>query len=434
MSRVIARARWAGALALALALDLVLCLPALAQHEHGGVAKRRPPPLAMGAAFAPSGELWIVALDAQQRLFVQTSADEGAHWTAPRRIDIGSDKVAADGENRPKLAFAATGPAHAVITYTEPLARPYTGQIRMLRSDDGGRSFSPPFTVHQDRQLITHRFESVAFDARGTLHTLWIDKRDLEALRPPAAAPAEAARDPAPAASGEARTGRRAKPGTDYRGAAIYRNESSDGGRSFGPDLKLADHSCECCRIALADAADGSLVALWRHVFAPNERDHAFAPVAGAGGVAAPEPVRASMDRWAIDACPHHGPGLAPTAAGGYHAVWFGEWAGEARVRYGRLAADGRPQGAAQALPDERAEHAAVASAGALVAIAWRSFDGQLTRWRAWVSRDDGRSFTLRELGSTADDNDHPLLLRRGEQLFALWRTSQGVRVERIHP
>ena len=412
------RSTWAGVAALWLAL----AGPALAQHDHAAAgAKRRAPPLAMGAAFSPSGELWIVGLNAQQQLFVQTSADEGRHWSAERRLDTGADKVAADGENRPKLAFGLRG--QVVISYTEPLAKPYTGQIRMLRSDDGGRSFSAPFTVHQDRQLITHRFESVAFDAQGTLHTLWVDKRDIEAL-----AKATAQAD---SASGAAKGARKPRAPADYRGAAIYRNASRDGGLSFGPDIKLADHSCECCRIALAPAPDGSLVALWRHVFAPNERDHAFAPV---GPPRAGDPVRASVDRWALDACPHHGPGLAPAAVDGYHAVWFGDRAGEARVRYGQLDASGAPRGAVQALPDEGAEHAAVQSAGAKVVIAWRSFDGQATRWRAWLSADDGRSFRLEELGSSADDNDHPLLARRGDQIFALWRTHQGVRVENVTP
>ncbi|MFZ2650627.1 MAG: hypothetical protein WA210_11045, partial [Burkholderiaceae bacterium] len=158
-------------------LLLASVLPAAAQ-QHAG-AKRRPPPLAMSAVFSPAGELWIVALDDKQRLFVQSSADEGRSWAPRNLLDTGTDKIAADGENRPKLVFGARGAA--VITYTEPLERPFTGQIRMLRSEDGARSFSAPFTVHQDRQLITHRFESVAFDAHGTLHTLWVDKRDMEA-------------------------------------------------------------------------------------------------------------------------------------------------------------------------------------------------------------------------------------------------------------
>lgn len=401
------------------------------QHEAGAngasggtsvSARQRPPPLAMGAAVAPDGALWVVALDAQRRLFVQRSADEGRSWTPPQVLDTGSDKIAADGELRPKIAFAPAGTPAAgavVVSYTEPLARPYTGQIRLLRSEDGGRSFSAPFTAHQDRQLITHRFESIAFDARGTLHTLWIDKRELEAAI--AAAPGAAAS-----------ATRRGKPAVAYRGAAIYRNESRDGGRSFGPDTKLADHSCECCRIALAPAPDGGLVALWRHVYAPNERDHAFAAVAGA---AVTEPVRASVDRWALDACPHHGPGLAPAIAGGYHAVWFGQRAGEARVRYGRLGADGTPQGSVQPLPDEGAEHAAVASAGRTVAIAWRSVDGDATRWRAWVSADEGAHFALRELGRSSEPNDHPLLVTTAQQrILALWRTAGGIRVEPLQP
>jgi hypothetical protein len=235
------------------------------------------------------------------------------------------------------------------------------------------------------------------------------------------------------AASGTSKDLRRPRVKTGYLGAAIYRNESRDGGRSFGPDIKLADHSCECCRIALAPAPDGSLVAMWRHVFEPGaaatqQRDHAFAPVAS---IAAP-PVRASFDHWALEACPHHGPGLAPAAGGGYHAVWFGDRAGQALVRYGRLGADGSPIGQVRPLPDERAEHAAVQSAGSQLVIAWRSFDGHATRWRAWVSADDGRSFAIRELGRSADDNDHPLLVKRGEQIFALWRTAQGVRVENM--
>ncbi len=404
----------------ALAWTVAIC--ASAQHAHSDGARKRPPPLAMGAAFAPTGELWIVALDAQQQLFVQTSADEGRHWSPARIIATGADKIAADGENRPKLAFGPEG--KAVITYTEPLAKPFTGQIRMLRSEDGGHSFSAPFTVHQDRQLITHRFESVAFDAKGGLHTLWIDKRDLEMQLEVAAAAAPEAGSPA---SGV----RRARIKPDYRGAAVYRNESRDGGRTFGPDIKLADHACECCRIALAHAPNGSLVAMWRHVYAPNERDHAFAPV---GATRVGEPVRASFDRWAIDACPHHGPGLTPAAGGGYHAVWFGVRDGEGRVRYGQLDADGSPRGEVRPLPDEHAEHAAVHSAGSRVAIVWRSFDGQTNRLRGWISKDDGRSFELKELATSADDNDHPLLVGRGDRILALWRTTRGVRIEPIAP
>ena len=388
---------------------LASALPAQAQapSKHaGGHGRGRPAAsLAIGAAFAPSGELWIVGLDAEQRLVVQTSADDGKTWSPPRPLDTHGDTPAADAEARPKIAFHPQG-RFVVVTYTQPLGRPYTGTIRMLRSDDGGRTFSAPFTVHRDRQTITHRFDAVAFDAKGTLHTLWVDKRDAEASL----------------AGGR----------SDYRGAAIYRNESTDGGLTFGRDLKLSDHSCECCRIALAPSPDGGLVALWRHVYAPNQRDHAFAPVATTS--VDRDPVRATFDRWALDACPHHGPALAAARGGGYHAVWFGERDGVAAVRYARLSAAGRPHGEPIALPDSAAEHADVLSAGPRVAVVWRSFDGQGTRWRAWLSQDGGLNFALRELGLTDGENDHPRLVRRNQEVFTLWRTTKGVQVERLFP
>jgi hypothetical protein len=399
-----------------LRIPLVFCLTLLplavqAQggHAHQPAKAAKKPALALGAAFAPDGALWTVGLDERARLEVRISADDGRSWQAPRLLDTGGAAVAADGESRPKLAFGPRG--QVVVAYTTPLAKPYTGAIRLLRSTDGGATFAAPVTVHHDRQVITHRFESIAFDAHGKLHTVWVDKRDLELAK--AAAPKSGGVKPS------------------YRGAAIYRNVSADGGASFGPDTKVADYSCECCRIALAPAPDGQVAALWRHVFAPNIRDHAFALLGDAAAPAAP-PVRATFDNWAVDACPHHGPALTPAAGGGYHAVWFGEKAGVAQVRYGRLAPDGTPNGAVQALPDEQAEHADVLSAGQRVAIVWRSFDGSGTHLKAWISEDDGRHFTLRQLARTDADSDYPVLLRKGAQLFVLWNTTEKRHVEAL--
>jgi hypothetical protein len=376
-------------------------------HEmHEAPATRTTPrakaALSIGAAFAPDGTLWLVGLNSDSRLFIQTSKDHGKSWDTPTLLDTGSDKIAADGENRPKIAFGTQG--QAVIAYTQPLAKPYTGAIRMLRSGDGGKSFSAPFTVHRDRQVITHRFESLGFDRNGVLHTVWIDKRDLTA------------------AGGGKKSG--------YVGAALYRNESRDGGASFGPDIKLADHSCECCRIALAPTPDGRLAALWRHVFAPNIRDHAFAILGADPAVVS----RASFDGWPLDACPHHGPGLAAARQGGYHAVWFGDRAGKSAVRYGRLAADGSPQGSVRELPDAHAEHADVAASGKQVAVVWRSFDGTQTRIRAWISDDDGAQFSLRELAAAREQNDYPRLLATPQGFWVVWRTEKDIHVVPLHP
>lgn len=370
-----------------------------AQH-----ARHQRPQLATGAAIAPDGRLWVVGLNAQAQLFVQSTPLGGAlQWSEARILNTGSDAIAADGESRPKIEF---GPkAWAVISYTMPLAKPYTGFIRMLRSSDGGQTFSAPFTVHQDRQEITHRFESVAFDAQGVLHTLWVDKRD----QPPKGSVQK------------------------YAGAAIYRNESQDGGQTFGPDTKVADHSCECCRIGLARNPQGQLQATWRHVFEGSTRDHAFASV----GAPANRITRSTHDDWQINACPHHGPGLAANVGGaqaGYHTVWFGirkvNGQDQAAVRYARLNAQGEPlPETVRVLPDARAEHADVLADGQNVAVVWRSSEGAATSLKAWLSTDGGQNFTLRTLGQATGYNDHPRLAQSGARMVVVWRNTQETQV-----
>ena len=362
------------------------------QHKHQAT-------LATGAAFAPDGSIAIVGVDSG-KLFMQRRLSNG-EWTERRLLGIGDDIVATNGDNRPKIAF---GPASEVaISYTRPLAKPYTGEIRMLRSQDGGQNFSSTFTVHQDRQVITHRFDAIQFDARGDLYTFWIDKRDAEQAR-------QGAKDDA----------------STYDGAAIYYNIASDGGITVSEDRKLADYSCECCRISLIAESMEGVAVLWRHVFAGSVHDHAFARVSRtqASGL-----VRSTHDAWVVRACPHHGPGLAHAAKGGYHAVWFGDRKGEQQVRYGRLDADGRAIGKVLALPDARAEHPDIVSSGQRVVIAWRSFDGATTQISVWISEDDGRHFTLRRLQSSALDNDYPRLIESKGKIALVWRTEKEIHV-----
>ena len=361
--------------------------------------------LATGAAFAPDGRLWTVGLDAQGRLYTQSTPFPGPTlWSPPATVDTGGDAISADGENRPKIAFGPQGVA--VITYTQPLPTPYAGMVRLLRSEDGGRTFGPPETVHDDRQPITHRFESVAFDGQGRLVVVWIDKRDRPA------------------------------PGQRRVGAAIYQKTSVDGGRHFGPDQKVADASCECCRIALALDGQGRLHALWRHVFGTQTRDHAWALLSS-------QPAsfqRVTFDQWDINACPHHGPGLARAqahahASEGFHMVWFGVREGVAGVRYARLDAHGMTvPNSLRTIPDAAAEHADVMAHGSTVAIVWRSYAKGVTSLMLWRSIDGGQHFELSTLDRQTGPNDHPRLAQSGERMAVVWRTSERTWVYGVEP
>jgi hypothetical protein len=394
-----------------LVLGMTTSLSASAQSKPMKHAKRIQ--LATGAALGPDGRLWVVGLNEQGQMFVQSSPAQAlGQWTAPVILNTQQDEIAADGESRPKMAFGPNG--WAVVTYTQPLPKPYTGFVRMLRSADGGQTFSAPFTVHQDRQEITHRFESILFDAQGNLHTLWIDKRDM---------PAKGA-------------------GPKYIGAAVYGNVSKDGGATFGSDYKLADHSCECCRIAMSNTPDGKVAAVWRHVFGEQTRDHAFAVLPGASSVASSSaqgqskpPVRSTFDDWQINACPHHGPGLAAiTSQTGFHMVWFGIRKQDGQdvpgVRYARLNANGEPLlSSVKALPDARAEHADVLAHKQRVVVVWRSSEGSTSTLKAWISENEGQSLSVKVLGQTQGPNDHPRLVQRAEKMLVVWRDTKEIKV-----
>ncbi len=367
------------------------------------MAKKAPrPELGSSAVFAPDGKL-LVAAKQGEHVMVYRSADEGKTWSAPVAVNAQPEAISADGENRPKLAFAADG--GLLVSWTHPFSKPNTGSVRLARADDG-LNFAPPITVHQDQAIITHRFESMLTTPDNRVILAWIDKRDLEA----------------------AKAGK-----TPYRGAGIYAAVSKDGGRSFQPEYKLTDHSCECCRVTSALDHDGAPLFMWRHVYAPNERDHALVRLKPDG---APETVkRATFDRWKVDGCPHHGPSLVVDTQGVRHAVWFNQKEGGGPVHYGRLLKSAensdelRVEGQ-RTVGGPRAAHADMASAAGKLAIVWKEFDGERTQLGMLFSTDGGKSFTEKTLTATDGASDQPRVIHRQDKLFAFWRTeNEGFRL-----
>lgn len=363
-------------------------------------AQHRAPGLGTTAAMTGEGTLWVAYVEGESQptyVVVRSTRDLGKTWTEPRRVMTSAEPVSGDGENRPKLVV---GPkSELYVTWTTPTSAKYTGDIRFVRSLDRGKTWSTPVTVHRDRQVITHRFESLLVDRTGRLWVTWIDKRDLHA--------AEQANEA-------------------YMGAAIYYAYSDDQGTTWQGDLKLAAHSCECCRIALTLDHKHRPTAMWRHVFANNERDHAIAQLTSE---MQPTIRRVTFDRWRIDACPHHGPSLAFDGEGGAHAVWFNHIDGEGRAFYGQVGGD-RPVRVRQ-LP-AGAMHADLVVRDSKVAIAWKRFDGESTRVETLRSNDSGRTFAPDVTLSTQADSDQPRLVSDGQRDVVVWRTLDGIQVRAL--
>lgn len=362
-----------------------------AAHAHGagGAAHMTSAGLAASAAFGSAGGLWAVHVDAG-RIAVSFSDDQGRSWRAPVAVTPEPEELDGGADARPKIAVGPKGELY--VSWTRPLAKPYTGEVRVARSLDGGRTFSAPLVVHRDRQMITHRFDTLVVTPAGRVVVAWIDKRDQVS--------AAAAKIP-------------------YRGAAVYVAISEDRGATFAREFKLADHSCECCRIALVAHDDETVTARWRHIFAPNERDHAQVRFRLDGTVAPLS--RVSHEHWRIDACPHHGPALAVDGEQRLHGVWFSGAPGSAGVFYGRLGGADEPP---RRVGGEAAAHADLAAAGRTVVVAWKEFDGERTCLKAMVSRDNGGSWQVHDLAATPGNSDHPRVLVHAGRFVVFWPVS----------
>lgn len=360
-------------------------------HAHGAKAPGQAE-LGATAAFDADGVLWA-AHKAAGHIAVSRSDDNGRSWANPVLVTREPEPTDTGGDARPKIATGARGELY--LTWTRPLAQPYTGEIRFARSLDGGRTFSAPQVVHKDRQVITHRFDALAVNGAGQIFVAWIDKRDV------AAKPAEKG-----AATG---------------GASVYFAVSDDRGETFRGDFKVAERCCECCRVALAIREDGAATALWRHIFPPNVRDHGMATLFPDGRASAVR--RATFDNWRLDACPHHGPALAAGADGALHGVWFTASAERRGVFYGVL--EGGAAAPVRQVGAEGAGHADIAVRGSRVALAWVTPQAGRTHLRALRSADGGRTWRERELGSVAGPADHPKLVSRGDGFFVFWNTQE---------
>lgn len=321
----------AGGLPLAFATAATWSGDIHAAHEHGdstkadrGAAWRKVlarPPLAATAAFDARGHLWLISAQ-DGYLWLRRSDDGGKHFTTVTRVNAEPALIAADGENRPKLGFGPRGEIY--VSWTQLLAEtPFAGHVRLARSlDTGGLRFAPPVTVNADTDPVSHRFDSLLVDPRGFVHVFWLDKRDQHRAR---------------------------SRGVGYQGAALYHAVSTDG--LHFEERKIADHSCECCRIAAALDIDGVPVVLWRHVFDDNIRDHALMRLDGRSPL-----VRASHDGWRLDGCPHHGPALSIGPDGVYHLAWFTGAPGRAGLYYRRAFDAGRRLGDAMPFGDPAAQ------------------------------------------------------------------------------
>jgi len=140
----------------------------------------------------------------------------------------------------------------------------------------------------------------MALDSTGVAHAIWLDHRGMAA----------GARD-------SDHKGEHDGVAMAQKSALYYASASASGVR----ERSLFPGVCYCCKTAMAIAANGTIYAAWRHVFAGNFRDIGFSMSRDAGATFSPM-TRVNQDRWSINGCPDDGPAIAVDGAGVVHLAW----------------------------------------------------------------------------------------------------------------
>ena len=242
-------------------------------------------------------DVWLSHLDA-----------EGKPLRSPVRVNAKAGEATAWHGDPPTLAVAPD--ATIYVGWTARAAeKGHANTLYLSASRDGGQSFAPPVKVNDDEKPCAHGMHSLAVGADGRVYVAWLDERNVE---PPPPAPAP-------------------KHGSGHEqkepNSEVFFAASTDGGRTFSANRRIATEVCPCCKTSLAVGADGRIYASWRQVL-PGDFRHIAVASSTDGGQTFSSPVVVSDDKWQIAGCPVSGAALVAATDGALHVVWY--TAGEA--------------------------------------------------------------------------------------------------------
>lgn len=166
--------------------------------------------------------------------------------------------------------------------------KPFSNELRLSRSTDGGKTFLPSILVNDDAQVIGHSFDSIHVAPDGVVHVAWIDGRE----------------------------GKK-EPGT-------FLTRSTDHGRTVAKNFKVDENTCVCCRTSLTTGQDGTLYVAWRKIFPGDIRETVVARSTD-GGNTFSSPMIVGQDRWVFPGCPHRPASIGTDRLGRLYVVWYTE-------------------------------------------------------------------------------------------------------------
>lgn len=234
-------------------------------------------------------DVWLAHLDG-----------EAKPLGTPTRINPEAGQASAWHGDPPTLGIARDGTVFVGWT-ARAAAQGQNTVLYLSASRDGGKTFGAPVKVNDDRKPAVHGMHSLGIAPDGRIHMAWLDERNV---KPPPTSPSS--------------SGHKHKESN----REVFFASSSDGGRSFSPNRRIATDVCPCCKTSLAAGADNRVYVSWRQVL-PGEFRHIAVTSSADGGESFSEPVIVSDDRWMIAGCPVSGAALAVGTDGALRVLWY---------------------------------------------------------------------------------------------------------------
>ncbi|MDR7067264.1 hypothetical protein J2X02_000081 [Pseudoxanthomonas japonensis] len=320
------RLRWSSALAGRCAVLLLSTgwMAACAQADKPGnaaqpapapIVERRQPPAPAGAAqpdlaVMPDGALllsWLEPMgEAGHRLRFSRSPARTVEWEPPRTIAEGATWFV-NWSDTPHVYALPDGSLWAHwLRSTGPSRMDYG--IDLVRSGDGGATWSEPQLVHPSGTPGDHGFVTFWPQARDRLGIAWLDSRQK-------AAAGRAGHDDG---------------GHDHAGGAamMLRAATYDAQATQQGEWPLDTSTCDCCTTSSA-VTDRGVVVVYRGRSAGEIRDTRIVRFDGERWTA-PRDVHA--DGWQIAGCPVNGP-VTVAAGAAVWVAWYTEAGGVPEVR-----------------------------------------------------------------------------------------------------
>jgi hypothetical protein len=192
------------------------------------------------SAAAPDGSFYVVWVNhsaKQADVMIAQFTAEGEMQGSPVRVNRQPGIATAWRGDQPSVAVAADGAVYVVWTAAVGSENKHGSDLYLSVSNDRGRSFTTEVKINDDKAPGPHGMHSLAVAADGRVYVGWLDERNVRA--------------PKPSAKGE---GHHMEANRE-----LFLAYSTDGGRSFSPNRKVASDACPCCKTALAIASDGTL-------------------------------------------------------------------------------------------------------------------------------------------------------------------------------